>query len=298
MRRCAFLTLEDPTGYVIEDDDHAHAPLRGLGWEVDVVPWTRPSLPWEAYDAVVIRSTWDYPAAPDRFLGMLEEIQRSGPALFNSLELVRWNLHKAYLRDLAGRGLPVVPTVYRERLEQGGLAALLDEVGAAEAVIKPVVGANAAGAARIGRGSTAGHAAALEAYFADRALIAQPFVPAVITEGEFSLFYFDGAYSHAVLKTPKPADFRVQEEHGGEVRPVAPDESLRRTAQAVLHALGEVPLYARVDLVRATDGSGFWLMELELIEPSLYFRMDAQAPARFARALHARVRSGSPAHPR
>lgn len=289
MRRCAFLTLEDPTGYFIDDDDHVHAPLRALGWEVQAVPWTRPPRPWDAYDAVVIRSTWDYPNHPDAFVVALADVERAGTPLFNPLALVRWNLRKTYLRDLAGRGVPVVPTVFRDGLGRGGLAGLIDQVGGDEIVVKPVVGANAHGAARVRRASAGEELAAVEASFASRALIAQPFVPAVVSEGEFSLFYFDGEYSHAVLKTPKPADFRVQEEHGGRVRPVAADEALRRTAQAVLDALDEAPLYARVDLVRATDGSGFWLMELELIEPSLYFRMDAEAPARFARALEARV---------
>ena len=291
MRRCAFLTLEDTAGYVIEDDDHARAPLRALGWEVQVVPWTRPPSPWDAYDAVVIRSTWDYPADPDAFLATLAGVERSGTPLFNPLDLVRWNVRKTYLRDLAARGVPVVPTVFRDRLGPGDLAGVLDEVAAAEAVVKPVVGANAHGAARVPRTPLREQAAAVEAYYAERALIAQPFVPHVTTEGEFSLFYFDGEYSHAVLKTPKPADFRVQEEHGGYVRPVEADDRLRGTAQAVLRALGEAPLYARVDLVRASDGTGFWLMELELIEPSLYFRMDPGAAVRFARALDARVRA-------
>jgi glutathione synthase/RimK-type ligase-like ATP-grasp enzyme len=293
MRRCAFLTLEDPAGYVIEDDDHAHAPLRALGWEVQVVPWTRPPVGWDAYDAVVIRSTWDYPAHPEAFLATLADIERAGTPLFNPLSLVRWNVRKTYLRDLAARGVPVVPTVFREGLEPGGLAGLMDEVGGDEIVVKPVVGANAHGAARIRRGSIGEQAAALEESFAGRALIAQPFVPAVVSEGEFSLFYFDGEYSHTVLKTPRPADFRVQEEHGGFVRPADADDALRHTGGRVLRALGEAPLYARVDLVRTPDGSGFWLMELELIEPSLYFRMDPQAPVRFARGFAARAQSWS-----
>ena len=289
MRRCAFLTLDDATGYVI-DDDLAHPPLQELGWRVETVSWRHRGVPWREFDAVVIRSTWDYPAEPDAFLAVLGEIQRSGTHLFNPLHLVRWNLRKTYLRDLAGRGVPVVPTVYRDRLGPRDLAGFLDEVGAEEVVIKPVVGANAAGAARLRRDALAEQAAAVEAHYADRALIAQPFVPTVTTEGEFSLFYFDGAYSHAILKTPKAGDFRVQEEHGGVVRPIAVGDGLRRTAEAVLSATDGVPLYARVDLVRAPDRSGFWLMELELVEPSLYFRLDAEAPARFARALDGRVR--------
>ena len=115
------------------------------------------------------------------------------------------------------------------------------------------------------------------------------FFPQSTTEGEFSLFYFNGVLSHTILKLPKPADFRVQEEHGGIIRAVETDDALREAGDAALRAIGAVPLYARADFVRANDGSSYWLMELELIEPSLYLRMDKGAPERFARALHDRV---------
>ena len=115
MRRCAFLTLEDSTGYVI-DDELAYAPLAALGWQVDTISWRRTDLEWQAYDAVVIRSTWDYVDDPGAFLDVLGEIERSGTPLFNGLDLVRWNIRKTYLRDLAERGVAVVPTIYRDRL--------------------------------------------------------------------------------------------------------------------------------------------------------------------------------------
>lgn len=289
MRLCAFLTLDDPTGFVI-DDELAYRPLHDLGWCVDARPWRRPGLAWGAYDAVVIRSTWDYQSDPDAFLAVLGEIEAAGTPLFNGLDLVRWNLRKTYLRDLAARGVPIVPTVWRDRLLPGELPGLLDEVGAAEMVVKPVVGANADGAYRLDRRSARERAGEVEAYFADRALMAQPFVRAVIEQGEFSLFYFNGRHSHTILKTPKMADFRVQEEHGGLIRAVTADDRLRAAGETALGAIGGAPLYARVDFVRGDD-AGYWLMEFELIEPALYFRMDAGAPERFARALHERVTS-------
>ena len=168
MRRCAFLTLDDPTGYVI-DDDLTYEPLRELGWGVELVPWRRPAVAWDAYEAVVIRSTWDYTEDPDSFVAVLGDIERTGTPLFNGLDLVRWNLQKTYLRDLTARGVPVVPTVWRERLRPGELPSLLDEVGATEAVLKPVVGASAGGAFRIGRGVAPDQMAEIETYFADRA---------------------------------------------------------------------------------------------------------------------------------
>ena len=287
MRSCAFLTLDDPTGVVI-DDELAYEPLAALGWREDLVPWTRPGVAWDAYDAVVIRSTWDYVHAADAFLEVLSAIERTGTPLFNGLDLLRWNLRKTYLRDLAGRGVPVVPTVWRARLPPGELPRLLEEIGSPEVVVKPVVGLNAGGAFRLDARRPLPDAE-VEAYYADRALMAQPFLPQIVDEGELSLFYFNGAHSHTILKTPKPDDFRVQEEHGGIIRPVAAEPALLAAGAAALRAIGEPPLYARADFVRAGDGNGFWLMELELIEPALYLRMDPHAPMRFARALHDRA---------
>jgi glutathione synthase/RimK-type ligase-like ATP-grasp enzyme len=287
MRRCAFLTLDDPSSYVI-DDELAVAPLAALGWQVEFVSW-RARVAWGDYDAVVIRSTYDYIQAPDAFLAALEQIERSGTPLFNDAGIVRWNVRKSYLRDLADRGVPVVPTVFRDRLRPGELPGLLQAVSADEVVVKPVVGANADGAWRLDVRTMDEQSAGIEAFYADRALMAQPFVPAVLSEGEFSLFYFNGAHSHTILKTPAAADFRVQEEHGGRIRAVRADTELLDAGRAALNAVGSVPLYARADLVRANDGGGFWLMELELIEPSLYLRTDPGAPERFARAIHERV---------
>jgi glutathione synthase/RimK-type ligase-like ATP-grasp enzyme len=292
MPRCAFLTLDDPTDFVI-DDELAYQPLAALGWKVDAISWRKPFCDWRDYDAVVIRSTWDYIADPDAFLAVLEEIEHAGTALFNALDLVRWNIRKTYLRELSRRGVPVVPTIWRERLASGELPALIEQVGTDEIVLKPVVGLNAHGVFRVDSQSARQPDVELSARYAEREFMAQPFLSHVITEGEFSLFYFNGELSHAILKTPMARDFRVQEEHGGVIRAIQAESELREAADLALRALDSVPLYARVDFVRANYSRGFWLIELELIEPSLYLRMDAGAPARFAQALHERVRNSA-----
>ena len=288
MLRSAFLTLDDPTDFVI-DDELAYEPLAALGWSVEAISWRTPSCDWRRYDAVVIRSTWDYIADPNAFLAVLAEIDRTGTPLFNALDLVRWNIRKTYLRELSTRGVPVVPTIWRERLAQRDLPALLKEVGADEIVLKPVVGLNAHGVFRVDSRSARQPSAELSAYYAESEFMAQPFLSHVITEGEFSLSYFNGQLSHTILKTPMARDFRVQEEHGGVIRAVRVESELREAGDTALRALKSVPLYARADFVRANHGPGFWLIELELIEPSLYLRMDAGAPERFAQALHERA---------
>ena len=286
MRRCAFLTLADPTGYVI-DDQLAVEPLLERGWQCDSVPWTSAAVEWTAYDAVVIRSTWDYASQPQRFLATLRSIEASGVPLFNSADLVEWNLEKGYLRQLADRGVPIVPTAWCDRIEPGELRQALKSFG--EVVVKPLVGAGAIGAFRVRPDATAEEVAVVETEYADRKAMIQPFLTNIIREGEYSLFYFNGRYSHAILKTPQPHDFRVQEEHGGIIRAVAPDAALSAAGEAVMESIGAPPLYARADFVRSNDGSQHWLIELELIEPSLYLRMDREAPARLAAAIDERA---------
>jgi hypothetical protein len=271
MRTCAFLTMDDLADYVT-DDTLAEVPLAELGWAVEHVPWRRPGG-WERFDAVVIRSTWDYHKHPEEFLGVLDAIESSGARLANPLELVRWNARKTYLRDLETRGLPVVPTVW-DRSRFG-------ELDADEIVVKPVVSASAFHTYRLRRGDR--WSGEMEAAFAGREVMAQPFLRSIVEEGETSLFYFGGEISHAVLKSPKEEDFRVQEEHGGLIRRVDPPGALAELGHRILESLPLPPLYARVDLARLDSGQ-VALMELELIEPSLYFRTDPESPRRFARA--------------
>jgi hypothetical protein len=289
MRRCAFLTMDNLAGFV-SDDALAYAPLRALGWAVEAVPWRRPAVNWGQFEAVVIRTTWDYQNDPEAFVTVLEQVQRSGAHLENPLELVRWNLAKTYLGDLARRGVLTVPTVWGADLGPVDERAILRLLGTDEVVVKPVVGANADHTYRLRRGSAAWSEAA--AAFQRRAYLAQPFLPGVVAEGEYSLFFFGGDLSHAVLKTPRAGDFRVQEEHGAAIRAVAASDGMLRAGERALAALGRLPLYARVDLVRLGDGN-YGLMELELIEPSLYLRMDPGAAQRFARAFDQRLRRES-----
>ena len=282
MRRCAFLTLHDPTGFVI-DDDLAIEPLARRGVAVETLPWDRPGVDWKRYDLVVVRSTWDYQHYADRFLATLAAIEQSGTPLHNSLAITRWNMQKTYLRDLAARGVPTVPTLWRERLEPGGLLPLFGELQSQAAVIKPVMSGNAQGAWRLDRASAAAQAAEIEAYYAHRALMIQPFERGILTEGEFSLIYFNGALSHSILKVPKRGDFRVQEEHGADILAVTAEPALRAAGAAAIKAIGSRLLYARADLVRHADE--FRVMELELVEPAIYLRMDPGAPDRFADAV-------------
>ncbi len=281
--RCLYLTMHDLEGFVC-DDELTRRPLEALGWQLFTCDWRAPGVDWDQFDVIVIRSTWDYQADPARFLVTMERIEQSSALLFNSLDTVRWNLRKSYLADLRDHGLPIVPTTWCGAVEKDRVEQLFEEFKTPELVLKPIVGANADHAYRISRPQVSGMLDRLSQAYGESGFLAQPFVSSVVSEGEYSLFYFGLEFSHAILKTPESGDFRVQEEHGGRILPVQPAPSLLETGDQVIRSLPETPLYGRVDLVRMADNR-FAVMELELIEPSLYFRMDSRAPGRFASTL-------------
>ncbi|MES3035775.1 MAG: hypothetical protein V4813_17355 [Gemmatimonadota bacterium] len=284
MPRVAFLTLEHVADFVI-DDALAVAELQRRGWDAAEIPWSLPT-DWGSYDLVLIRSTWDYFGRSAEFLDTLRAIEASGAQLENPVRVVEWNVDKRYLRDLESRGVPVVPSVWGHGGTAASFVALSTTLQEREIVLKPTISAGAKDTFRLHAPLSDVLLQQLVDTFDGRDWFAQPFVRSVVTEGEYSLFYFDGRFSHAIQKVPKPGDFRVQEEHGGEIVAVQASAELRRVAEQVLAAIAPVPFQARIDLIRLDDGR-LALMEAELIEPSLYLRMDPEAPARFADAVAA-----------
>lgn len=280
MNRCAFLSMANLNAF--ECYDHLlYEPLKKVGWLAEPVPW-RNATNWDVFDAVIVRSPWDYQDDPNAFMNVLEGIQASSARLENSLPIVQWNIDKTYLKQINNKGIPIVPTQWKKRLDESGMSNLFHLFESNGIIIKPVVSANADNTFRLDASLSAQTKKELIRIFSNRPCMVQPFMTNIVDEGEFSLFYFGGHYSHAILKTPKPTDFRVQEEHGGQLQGVEPTDALRKIGRRTMQALPETPLYARVDFVRAA-GQSFNLMEIELIEPSLYFNMDADSPARFAR---------------
>ncbi|GAB5412781.1 MAG: ATP-grasp domain protein [Congregibacter sp.] len=279
MRRCAFLTLEDPGDFFIYDS-LLREPLGELGWDVEDVPWTRPAVDWSVYDAVIVRSTWDYQRAPDLFLQTLEAIE-SQTALYNPAAICRWNIHKGYLRDLEREGVSIVPTLWFDYLDEDKLRRAAQHFAGERLVTKPPIGANADDTYVIDPQDLATATAALTS-FAQQAVMVQPFLPSIGEEGEYSLFFFGGEFSHAIRKRPKAGDFRVQEEHGGLIVSFVPPSAIVEFAERALAAVGETLLFARVDVVRLPDGA-LAIIEMELIEPSLYFEHCDDAAVHFAR---------------
>jgi glutathione synthase/RimK-type ligase-like ATP-grasp enzyme len=291
----SFLERRDPAREALRfPDDHlARDPLRALGWSLDEVPWTTP-VEWSRYDAVVIRSTWDYARDVEGFVATLASVEAAGVPLWNPTSMVVNNLDKRYLRGLENRGVPTPHTLWVDELDISTVGGLHDALGVDDVVIKPVVGANAEGVARVRRGrDPRPRAAAALAGLRGRAVMVQPYLPSVASDGELSVVYIGGRISHCVRKRPRPGDFRVQEDFGGSVEITRPTAALGAAAEAALAAVDGDPLYARADLIAAE--AGYLLMELELVEPSLYLSLQPSAPVRLAEAIDRRCRSSDAA---
>jgi glutathione synthase/RimK-type ligase-like ATP-grasp enzyme len=268
-----------------DDDIVAIAPLRARGVHAEPAVWSDASVRWDAYDGVVVRSCWDYHRQLDTFLAWIDRLERLGVRVWNPPDVLRWNTRKTYLRDLAAAGVPTVPTAWPN--EGDSLVELLAARGWRDAVVKPVVSASAFRTWRV----RAAEASSREGEFRDAlthgAVMVQPFLEDVVRTGEWSLVFLGGAFSHAALKRPRPGDFRVQAEHGGSSTVETPDERLVAEAASIVDRYAAGCLYARVDGV-VVDGS-LQLMELELVEPSLFLGLTGSGAERFAEVVAAAI---------
>ena len=256
------------------DDANLGAELAAAGFDAKPAVWSEPSIDWSAFDLVIIRSCWDYHLRCDDFLAWTKHLEKQGVAIANTASTVKWNAHKSYLFDLERKGVRVPATLL---LKKGAKAPRPEEK---RLVIKPAISASAHETHLV----DASHAAAvLDRLLAQGDVIVQEFVSEVTTDGEWSLIYFDRELSHSVKKEPRRGDFRVQEEHGGSSEGGEPPASVLLLAEQALNAVDEDLLYARVDIVERPSGA--LLMELELIEPGLFFGKDPLAGRRFAAAV-------------
>jgi len=259
------------------DDRPFHRALAARGIDARQEVWDDPRVDWASFDAVLIRTTWDYQEKRDAFVAWAEALP---VPLHNPADIVRWNTHKSYLRDLEAGGIPIVETEWLARGTTPDIASLCAERGWSRAFLKPCVGATARETLRFIAGDPASerHAARL---LANEDLMLQPYLSRVEHDGELSVIFIDGEPTHGVRKVPVPGDYRVQDDFGAKDYSIDfPDAALaRRTLDAVARRL----LYARADFLIADDG--LRLTELELVEPSLFFRHAPHAADRLADAV-------------
>jgi glutathione synthase/RimK-type ligase-like ATP-grasp enzyme len=275
---CRVLPESDP------DQEILCGALRAVGVEARLHAWDDPAaaqLP--PADLLVVRSTWNYHERRADFLAWAERVARQTPVL-NPVPVLRWSTDKAYLRDLADRGVPVVPTAFVDRGAPADLAGLLAARGWRDVIVKPRVSAGSFATTRCTAPDLEPGQRFLAQQLRDRDMLVQPYQRAVEGYGERALVWIDGELTHAVVKHPR---LLGQDESVSAAVPIAADE--RAVAERALAGVGDGLLYGRVDLVRDDDGAPR-VMELELVEPSLFFLQHPPALRRFVAAVGARLR--------
>ena len=283
MAHLAFVTYSgrpDITG----DDGLAAAVLAERGHQVLPLCWDGLNNDRPKLDLIVLRSPWNYHLLPEAFLSWLDEISQR-TRVVNAPAIVRWNAHKRYLIELAAK-LPVIPTVLVTQGTHAEITKLSARFNTDRIVVKPAISASAYLTDSFAVDQLSAAQAFLEKILSERDTLVQPFVDAIATEGEVSLMYFLGRFSHAVIKHPKAGEFRVQHELGGSITPYKPEDRLLSLCETALRNVPwrEIPVYARIDVVNDPK-IGWQLQELELIEPSLYLEYSRSAAAQFAEAI-------------
>jgi glutathione synthase/RimK-type ligase-like ATP-grasp enzyme len=283
--RVVFATC-DAQPLVARDDQPLADALQAIGIEVIPIPWTEID-PYALVDAppVILRSTWDYHRLPTMFRAWLAALADGGRVVWNPPNVADGNIDKIYLRDFAAAGIAIPRTVWLERPDANGIDQALAAEGWPRAVLKPRIAATAYGTFLLAPGDHLSEDDLAPAR-ASGALL-QEFVPEILDRGEVSLVYEGRTLGHAVIKHAKAGDFRVQQDFGGRVEPTIPSPELAAFGDRVMSHVNPACLYARVDVVET--GRGPLLMELELIEPELYFLVVDGAADRFAQLIRERL---------
>ena len=264
--------------------DRLKATLESTGATVTATPWSdhvEDASGLQAYDLILPVIAWGYHRDHGRWLKACATWREADLAVANPAEVLRWNSDKAYLARLADKGVPIPQTRWTDRVTQDQVDAAFAETGAPVLIVKPTVSAGAFRTLRLTPGEVLSDAP-------EGAAMIQPYLKSIETEGETSLLFFGGRFSHAVNKRPVAGDFRIQVQFGGLYRAVTPDAAAMALAEQVLAAIDEPLLYARIDMAR--DDAGQWvLMEAELIEPDFYLDHDPANGAGFAEAVKMRL---------
>lgn len=244
--------------------------------------WNDDTVSWRDFDGVVIRSCWDYHQKPNDFLLWLELLERELVRVWNPVSILRGNMRKTYLQQWEQNGFAVVPTEFLPCGVTGELAEILSRRGWDSVVVKPDISASSYRTRLVARDKANDEESYFQKLLQDSGVLVQPFLPEVAELGEWSFIFIDGSFSHAALKRPRAGDFRVQDDFGGSQTRMVPPAPLLRAATRIAEEIPSPWLYARIDGVELNGI--FTLIELELIEPSLFLMLERNSAARLASA--------------
>ncbi len=284
-----YLLAESPDWYVaqvLREQNLVIAALEKKGLRVTKKSWDDSQFDWSQATVVLVREVWDYFLRFGEFKSAIQKIA-SQSQLVNSLDQIRWNWDKHYMVDLEKKGIKIVPSHFVERSDNRPLVTIMEQNGWDDAVIKPTVSGAARLTFRINKQNAKETDTLLAKYRTLEDFMLQPFLQSVMSKGEISLVFFGRQFSHAVIKTAKEGDFRVQDDWGGTKKEYVPTIEEIAFALRTIEACDELPVYSRVDLMR-DDNENLVLGELELIEPELWFRMSESAAPLLANELFRR----------
>lgn len=255
---------------VLTEDKLLKKELELLGLNVIIKDWKSKKFDWTKAEYAIFRSTWDYFDNFKLFSKWLEK-NKYEIKFINSLEIIKWNLDKVYLLELQEKGINIAPTILIKKNQPTTLKKLFEDTGWQEAVLKPTVSGAARHTYRINRNSYNDYEEIFKGLICNEDFLFQEFIKNIISKGELSLIVIGGKYTHAVKKTAKKGDFRVQDDHGGKVEVYHAKDKEIEFAEQCINLCLEIPLYARVDIAYDNNNE-LSLVELELIEPELWFR--------------------------
>ncbi|MFA6218979.1 MAG: hypothetical protein WC692_04270 [Erythrobacter sp.] len=254
------------------------------GLELVEIDWRAPLADFDGMALVLLGTAWDYQDHPAEFLARLDALAARGIAVHSPPGVVRWNIDKRYLRDLAMRGAVTVPTLWLDDVACEGVLAAMERFAADRVVVKRQVGAGA-----LGQHCFARDALPEAGWRMGKPCMVQPFLASVPGEGEYTFVFIDGAFSHGVVKRPAAGEYRIQSLYGGSEHGFAPSPADLATAQGVVGALPfAAPLYCRIDMARLPTGE-LAVMEAEMIEPYLYPEQGPHLGETLAEAILARI---------
>ena len=258
------------TSQIIYEESLIISQLLERGIKCERVDWNDSKFDWNRCQLALFRSTWNYQDKLPEFLDWLEKTAKT-VEFVNSRQSVLWNLNKRYLSDLKERGISVVPTFFYSPEEFVSLQELFERANSTDIVVKPVVSSTAKNTYRLNPNNVHTYDSTLTKLFRQKEMMLQPFQQSVLDDGEISLIVIGGKCTHAIQKIPQSGDFRVQDDFGGRVLPYFPSDEERSFGEAAINSCGYELLYGRVDVVKNNKGK-LAIMELELIEPELFFR--------------------------
>ncbi|WP_111670036.1 ATP-grasp domain-containing protein [Algoriphagus litoralis] len=270
------------------DEDRILSEVLGeLGISHEIVIWSDPDVEWEKFTCLLIKSVWDYFDYYPEFLDWIERMKALKIPVWNDLETIKWNSSKEYLLEIEQRGFPVISGLILEAESAPELDLIREKIQSDTIVIKPLVSGGAKNTLKIKLSEWDNYSQKLKDLLQEEDFLVQPFIPEVAEVGEYSLLFFNGRFSHAVLKTPAKSDFRVQHYFGGTIQVITPTPEMLESCQKVMNTYAPNTLYGRVDGVEINGV--FHLMELELIEPYLFLALSDDAIPNYQEALRKRL---------